>query len=248
MEFLSDEKFYIPLLATLGASLAVIGIQALSRYEKEQKQRVYTASYMLDVSFRVLSSILTVKVHTILPHIEATKRIYGGDEDLLNKTLLSDEFDILKAKPASFSHLPDEYKFLVGYDDIEIIQIFSTLLYLYECDENRRHLNEFVKDNLKSMSGFLSKSEEEKEDILNTYYDLLGSLDHESNRIIVFVSEVVLPKLEAYIREKQFLLFKTSSAKRRIKNIKLVLNENSEYLPESGYMNKVKYGGIQGEL
>lgn len=248
MELLSDEKFYIPLLATLGASLAVIGIQALSRYEKEQKQRIYTVSYMLDVSFRVLSSTLTVKIHTIIPHIEATKRIYEGDKELLNKTLLSDEFDILKAKPANFSHLTDEYKLLVGYDDIEIVQIFDTLLYLYECDENRKHLNEFVKDNLKSMDGFLSKNEKERDDVLNTYYDLLGSLDHESNRIIMFISEIALPKLEAYIKENKFLLFRTSKAKKIAGRIKSVLKDNDEFLPESGYMNKVRYGGIQGEL
>lgn len=209
MDFIQDEKFLIPLLATLGASLAVIGMQVIAGYIKGKKQKIYTATYMLDVAQRTLLSSLIVKKHTILPHIVATKKIVEGDEELLQKTFSSDEFDILKTRAISFSHLPSEYKLLVGYDSIEIIQAFQTLLYLYETDGNRLYLNEFVKQNLKSMHNFLIKDKEKQEDIFYTYYDLLTTLEHEYNRVISFVIETIFPILNAYISNRQFMLFST---------------------------------------
>ena len=248
MEFLTNEKLLLPLLATLGASLAVIGFQALNRYEKEKMQRIYAVNYMLDVAFRVLSSTLVVKNHTILPHIEATKRILKGDSELLEKTLLTDEFDILKASPMSFAHLPNEFKVLVGYDDIELVQMFDTFLYVYSVDENRIHLIEFVKSDLKSVNEFLSKKSEEREDILNTYWDILESLDHESNRILVFVRDLLLPKLSQYISGHQFFLFRTSVAKDKVVSILSLIESNQDSFPEKGYMEKVRHSGIQGAL
>lgn len=248
MGFLKNENLILPFLATLGASLAVIGFQAINRYVKERKQRIYTVNYMLDVTYRILSSEIIVKKHTIIPHIEATKRIMKGDVDLLKKTLLTDEFDILKAKAMSFSHLPPEYKLLVGYDNIEIVQMFDTFLYLYEQDENRKHLNTFVKENLKSMSGFLAKDDGERNDILNTYWDLLNSIDHETNRTLVFIRDIILPKLTGYVKGIQFLFFRTSKAKKIIEAIDSAIEKNCEILPDREYMEKVRYGGIQGEL
>lgn len=248
MEFLSNENLLLPFLATLGASLAVIGMQVMARYVKEQKQRVYSANYMLDVAFRVLSSTIIIKKHTIIPHIEATKRIMKGDDELLEKTLLSDEFDILKAKAMSYSHLPNEYKLLVGYDDIELVQIFDTLIYSYELDDNRVHLIEFVKHNLKSMDGFLSKEENIQHDILNTYWDILESLNHEANRIMVFVRDIVSPRLSKYVNGSQFILFRTSGATEKVKLINSMIENDKELFPDPGYMEKVRHGGIQGEL
>ena len=248
MEYLLQEKLLLPFLATLGASLAVLGIHAITRYEIEQKQRIYAVNYMLDVAYRILSSALIVKQHTIIPHIEATKRIMGGDDDLLEKTFLADEFDILKAKSMRFSHLPNDYKLLVGYDDIELVQLFDTLVYLYELDENRSHLNEFVKQNLKSMNGFLSLGSEKRNDVLNTYWDILSSLDHEENRLLVFVRDVVSPRLKSYINGHQFLLFRTSNGKKKIGDIDVLIEENKGLFPEPDYMEKVRYGGIQREL
>lgn len=248
MDFFSNENLLLPFLATLGASLAVIGIQAITLYVRGQKQRIYTANYILDVAFRVLSSTITIKKHTIIPHIEATKRIMKGDDELLEKTLLCDEFDILKAKAMSFSHLPNEYKLLVGYDDIELVQIFDALIYLYELDENRTHLNEFVKQNLKSMDGFLSEEENVQHDILNTYWDILDSLDHEANRIMLFVRDTVSPKLSKYVNGFQFTFFRTSGANEKIKFIDSLVEENKSLYPEPGYMEKVRLGGIQREL
>lgn len=248
MEFLTNEKLYLPLLATLGASLAVIGFQAINRYEREKMQRIYAVNYMLDVAFRILSSTLVVKNHTIVPHIEATKRILKGDSELLEQTLLTDEFDILKASPMIFSHLPNEFKVLVGYDDIELVQMFDTFLYISGADENRTHLIEFVKSNLKKVSEFLSKEQEERKDILNTYWDILESLDHESRRVLLFVRDMLLPKLSQYISGYQFFLFRTSVAKNRIASIISLIESNQDSFPEKGYIEKVRSGGIQGAL
>ena len=248
MSFFQDEKFIVPLLATLGASLAVIGMQIVAGHIKGKKQKIYTATYMLDVTQRILFSSLIVKKHTIEPHIEATERIIEGDEELLKKTFLSDEFDILKAQAITFSHLPTEYKLLIGYDNIEIIQAFQTLLYLYETDDNRSHLNEFVKQNLKSTHFFLTREKEKQDDILYTYHDLMTTLNHECNRVILFAAETMLPILNKYISNKQFALFSTSNAKKIINKTQSIIVEYKDVIPESGYMGKVKHGGIQGEL
>ncbi|WP_127559285.1 hypothetical protein [Saccharospirillum alexandrii] len=248
MEFLLQEKLMVPFLATLGASLSVIAIQALVRFEKEQKQRLFTANYMLDVAYRILYSTIIVKKHTIIPHIQATKRIMGGDSELLQTTLLADEFDILKAKSMQFNNLPSDYKLLLGYDDIEIIQAFDMLIYLHEEDTNRSHLIDFVKENLKSRDGFLAKDEGAQADILNTYWDILSSLDHEAARLMVFVRDMLLPRLERYISGKQFMLFKTSDAKRLRNRINAVIEEYADLFPDSAYMEEVRDGGIQGAL
>lgn len=248
MEYLLQDKLLLPFLATLGASLAVLGIQAINRYEIEKKKQIYAVNYMLDVAYRILSSVLIVKQHTILPHIEATKRIMRGDDDLLEKTLLSDEFDILKATSMQFSHLPNDYKLHVGYDDIELVQMFDTLVYLYGLDENRAHLNEFVKRNLKSMSGFMSMGSERRNDVLNTYWDILSSLNHEEDRLLVFIRDVVSPRLKSYINGYQFFLFRTSSAKKKIEAIEVIVEENKDLFSDPGYMEKVRHGGIQREL
>ncbi len=248
MEFLTNEKIYLPLLATLGASLAIIGFQAIIRYEKEQKQKIYAINYMLDVAFRILSSTLVIKNHTIVPHIEATKRIIEGDSELLEEMLLTDEFDILKASPMDFSHLPNDFKVLVGYDDIELVQMFDGFLYVSGADENRLHLIEFVKSNLKQINDFISKDEQKREDILNTYRDILESLDHEQRRVLVFVRDILLPSLSHYINGHQFLIFRTSTAKNKISTIVSLIKENSDSFPEEGYMEKVRHGGIQGAL
>lgn len=243
-----NEKIYLPLLATLGASLAVIGFQAINRYVKEQKQKIYALNYMLDVAFRVLSSTLVIKNHTIVPHIEATKRIIKGDSELLEKMLLTDEFDILKARPMDFSHLPNEFKVLVGYDQIELVQMFDTFLYVSSVDDNRLHLIEFVKSNLKSVNDFLSRQSQEREDILNTYWNILESLDHEHSRILFFVRDMLLPSIRGYMQGYQFLLFRTSSAKKKISTIVSLIEENIDTFPKEGYMEKVRNGGIQGAL
>lgn len=248
MSIFTNDNLVLPFLATLGASVAVIGMQFIFRQIHEKRQKLYSSAYILDVAYRIAYSEITLKRHTIEPHIEATERMAKGDEELINNAFLTDEFDILKAPPMQFTHLPNEYQLLIGGDDIEIVQMFNTLLYLHENDINREDLNSYVKKHLKSVHDFLQYTPEKQLDLLFTYHDHLTSLNHESTRIIVFVWEMILPKIKAYIKQFQFLLFSTKQARLNIQKLETLFNENSDLLPDKDYMDKVKMGGIQGEL
>lgn len=248
MEFLLNEKLILPFLATLGASLTILLLQFIARRVKETKQKIYAASYICDVSLRIISSEFILVRHTIKPHVEATKRILEGDEELLEKTFLSNELDILTAGAPDFSHLPNEYSLQIGYDDIRLVQMYDALIYLHKNETNKLSLNEFVKNNLKSMEGFLSKFSEQQKDILYTYYDYLFSLEHESNRIILFISKSIIPEMKKYLKSYQFWLYSTGSGKEIITSIEQQIHENIDLVPETDYMEKVKNGGIQGEL
>lgn len=249
MDFFLDERFIIPFLATVGASLTIILLQFYSRRIKETKQKIYAINYICDVAYRMLFSEFILKKHTINPHIEAIERIVAGDHDLLVKTFMSDEFDILKAPSANYSHLPNEYSLQIGYDDIVLVQLFETLLYLHKAEQNRLDLNEFVKNNLKSMESFVSKSSEKQEGILYTYYDYLTTQEHESNRVILFILDYLKPAMNDYIKSYPFWLYSTKKAKKTIKTITELANENAPLIPSSDYMEKViNSGGIQGQL
>lgn len=248
LEFFLNEKFIIPLLATLGASSTIILMQFYARRVKETKQKIYAVNYICDVAYRILFSEFILLRHTIKPHIEVTERITEGDHELLTKTFLTDEFDILKAHSPSFSHLPNEFSLQIGYDDINLVQIFETLLYLSSSEINRKDLNEFVKNNLKSMDSFVAKTGEEQQGILYTYHDYLTSLEHESNRIVIFILRNLRPAMKKYIGSYRFWLYSTKNAKNIINQTLLLAKENKDLIPEKDYMEKVKNGGIQGEL
>lgn len=248
LDFFLNEKFIIPLLATLGASFTIILMQYYARRVKETKQKIYAVSYICDVAYRILFSEFFLLRYTIKPHTEVTERITEGDHELLAKTFLSDEFDILKAHSPSFSHLPNEFSLQLGYDDINLVQIFETLLYLSSLDINRKDLNEFVKNNLKSMDSFVSKTAEEQQSILYTYCDYLASLEHESNRIVTFILRTLRPAMKEYIGSYRFWLYSTKNAKAIMNKTLLLAKENKDLIPDKDYMEKVKNGGIQGEL
>lgn len=139
---------------------------------------------MTDVSVRLLQSSLILRKNTIIPHIEAAKMMIAGDSDLLKKTFLADEFDILTDAAIDFNNLSEEYKVLIGYDDIRLLQAFETIIYLNRIDKTKNSFNDFVKLKLKSEFSFTNKSQDEQVDILSTYWDYLDKLDHEENRII----------------------------------------------------------------
>ena len=248
LDFFLNEKFIIPLLATLGASSTIILMQFYARRVKETKQKIYAVNYICDVVHRVLFSEFILLRHTIKPHIELMERITEGDHELLTKTFLSDEFDILKAHSQSFSHLPNEFSLQLGYDDINLVQIFETLLYLNGLEINRKNLNEFVKNNLKSMDNFVAKTGKEQQSILYTYYDYLTSLEHESNRIVTFILRALSPAMKKYIGSYSFWLYSTKNAKDIINKTLLLAKDNKDLIPDKDYMEKVKNGGIKGEL
>jgi len=242
------DKLLLPFLATLGASLTVVLLQFISRRVKETKQKIYAASYICDVSLRIITSEFILNRHTIQPHIEATRRISEGDEGLLRTTFLTNEFDILTAGRPNFGHLPNEFALQLGYDDIQLVQMYETLLYLHGNESNRLSLNAFVKQNLKSMESFLSKPPEKQQDILFTYYDYLHSLEHESNRIVLFIAATIAPAFRDYLSSFQFWLYRTSRVREIIQRIEHQIQENIDLMPDDDYMEKVRHGGIQGEL
>jgi hypothetical protein len=248
IDFFLNEKFIIPFLATVGASSTIILMQFYSRRVKETKQKIYAINYICDVAYRILFSQFIIIKHTIKPHIEATERIVEGDHELLAETFMTDEFDILKSQSPSYSHLPNEFSLQLGYDDIKLVQLFETLLYLHQAEQNRLDLNEFVKKNLKSMELFVSKTTEKQQSILYTYHNYLTTLEHESNRVVLFIIKNLTPAMNKYMRSYSFWLYSTKNAKSMVNDISILANENTNFIPENDYMEQVKNGGIQGKL
>jgi hypothetical protein len=248
MESIFFAKLVLPFLSTLGAALTIMYVNSINRRVKETKQKIYAVSYILDSSMRILSSELVVLIHTIKPHIEASYKIVDGDKTLLEVMLLSDEFDILTEEGPSFSHIPNEFTLQLGYDNIELVQIYDSLLYIYKSDSTRRSLNDFVKLNLKSMDGFSKKDTDQQIDVINTYIDYLCRLEHEANRLLFMITYHVLPKLESYTNSYKFWLYSTKNANRTIINIKEIIRNNAEHIPELDFMEKVRNGGIQNEI
>ncbi len=248
MESLLISELVLPFLATMGAALTIMYVNSINRRVKESKQKIYAATYILDSSMRMLLSEFIVLVHTIKPHIDVSYRIVKGDQKLLETTLLTDEFDILTEARPDFSHIPNEFSLQLGYDNLELVQVYDTLLYLFQSDSARSSLNNFVKDNLKSMDGFLQKNESERIDILNTYIDYLDRLEHKSNRLVYMIAYNVLPRFENYISSYRFMFYSTSHAKKTIQMTKNILRENAAHIPKPDFMEKVRHGGIQSEI
>lgn len=252
MTFFTDEKFLIPFLsalfATLGASLTILLIQFSRRYIKDKKKKIYATSYISDVCFRVLTSNLILKKHTVIPHIEATQRILKGDKELLNTMFLADEFDILTDKSVNFNILSDEYKILIGCDDISLIQSYEALIYMINNDKTCSNFNEFVKHNLKSEHLFKGQTPEKQSDILNTYWDYLEKIKHEEDRSISFILEILFPSIKKYTDSKQFCCFSTESIITTRNKINNTLSQFKDVLPEKGYIKKKMYDGIQKVL
>jgi len=239
---------WLPFLATVGASFTVLAAQVLNQYRKEHRQRLYAVGYMVDVLYKLVQSELIIQKHTIVPHIEATKRILSGDHELLELTLDTDEFDILAAGPLTFMKLPDDHKILVGYDNIQIVQAFDTLLHLHTDDTNRLALRAFVSENLKSKKRFLEASEDHQADVLNTYWDYLRALEHEGKRLAAFTFYIVVPMLRTYIGSKKFALFRTKSISDTLDQVQGLHGQYKEFVPGPEFFQQTRDAGIQGAL
>ncbi|MGH8042076.1 MAG: hypothetical protein ACREPN_08550 [Rudaea sp.] len=203
---------------------------------------------MADVLCRLVQSELIIQKHTVGPHIEAIKRILSGDRALLKLTFDMDEFDILSAGPMSFVQLPEDYKLLVGYDDIRIIQAFNVLQYLYSNDSNRLGLRSFVAENLKSKKKFLDLNVEQQHDVLNTYGDHLRALEHEGKRFAAFAFHVLSPTLRKYASSVKFRLFTTKPIFETLDRIASLQLEYKEFVPPQEFFRQSRDGGIQGAL
>ncbi len=203
---------------------------------------------MADVLSKLVQSELLIQKHTIGPHIEAAKRILSGDNQLLELTLDTDEFDILAAGPLTFIGLPDDHKLLVGYDNIQIVQAFDTLLYMHADDTNRLALRSFAAENLKSKRQFLELTREHQNDILNTYWDYLRSLEHEGKRLAAFAFYIFAPMLRTYIGARKFALFSTKSVLETLDRIEGLHRQYQNFVPSQNFFKQTLDGGIQGAL
>jgi len=245
MAFFTDEKFLTPFLSTLGAALTIIMLQFIHRYINDRKKKIYAIGYIMHDCLGLLRSNLILKKHTIIPHIDVIKKIIGGDEKLLNTMFLADEFDILTDKPIDIDHLSEEYKVILGNDDINLVKSYETLNYLNKSIKTGEVFNDFVKNNLKSEHFFRSQSKDKQLDILNTYWDYLDKIKHKEDRSIAFILQIILPSIKKYIKRKQFLLFSTKSIRMLTNEAEDSLIDFRDVLPEKDFLEKAIRGGIQ---
>lgn len=248
MAFFTDEKFLTPFLSTLGAALTIIMLQFIHRYINDRKKKIYAIGYIMHDCFGLLQSNLILKKHTIIPHIDVIKKIIDGDDKLLNTMFLADEFDILTDKPIDIDHLSEEYKILLGSDDISLVKSYEALNYLNKSAKTGEVFNDFVKNNLKSEHFFRSQSQDKQLDILNIYWDYLDKIKHETDRNISFILQIILPSIKKYIKSKQFLLFSTKSISALTNEAENSLINFRDVLPEKDYFKKAISGGIQKVL
>ena len=76
----------------------------------------------------------------------------------------------------------------------------------------------------------------------------MTSLEHESNRIVTFILRALSPAMKKYIGSYSFWLYSTKNAKDIINKTLLLAKDNKDLIPDKDYMEKVKNGGIKGEL
>ena len=244
-DFLKDEKFLIPFLSTLGASLAIIIGQQILGFSARQRKKLYCIAYISDVADKLLFSNLIIKKNTIIPHIKATKEIIKGNSELLDIMFKADEFDILTGKTIEFNHLPEEYKLLVGFDSIKTLQTIEFVTALSVDDSSKISLNDFVKNNLKKGLHFDSQSENEKLDILNTYWDYLDKVDRDIDRINGFIVNILVPTIERYKNRFGFKFFSRKEISNNIRQIKSLHKDFKKLIPNSEDMKNNINNGIQ---
>ncbi|MDD2200497.1 MAG: hypothetical protein PHE08_12290 [Bacteroidales bacterium] len=248
LDFVIDEKFLIPFLSTLGAALAIIVGQQIFGFSARQKKKLYCIAYISDVADRLLFSNLIVKKTTILPHIKATKEIIKGNNELLDIMFKADEFDILTGKTIEFNHLPEEYKLLVGFDSIKTLQAIEFVTALSVNDSSKISLNDFVKNNLKKGLHFDSQSDDEKLDILNTYWDYLDQVDRDIDRINGFIVNILIPTIEKYKNRFGFKFFNKKQISQNIKQIRKIHKQFEELIPNPDDIKNSINNGIQKVL
>jgi hypothetical protein len=245
MNIFTTEQFLVAFLSTLMASLTVIFLQVWGRDIEERRKKLYAIAHITDISYRVLNMSLFLKKNTLIPHIKAAQLILKGDADLLRKMFLADEFDILTDKPISFNSLPEEYKVLLGFDDINLIRAYETMVYDNENNATKMAFNEFVKENLKSQHLFSQMTAEKQQDVISVYWDYLDKLKHQADRISWFVLDVLDPIIREYIKRKQFIFFPKSNIKKHLERIESTSLEFKEFLPEKNFIENIMTGGIQ---
>lgn len=245
INFILNPQFLIPFLSTAGASLTVIILQSIHKIDTDRKKKLYTVAYMTAVAVRLLQSSLIIKKSTIIPHINATEKILKGDHELLEKMFLADEFDILTDVAIEFNNIPEEHRVLIGYDDIHLLQAFEALLHFNKIESTKNSLNSFVKNNLKSELSFRNKSNDEQIDILSTYWDYLGKMDHEEERLIAFILYIFLPRVQKYIGRRSFILYSKKNISEQLDSASALHEKFKNIIPGPEFFEKSVSGGIQ---
>jgi hypothetical protein len=248
LDFIKDEKFLIPFLSTLGASLAIIVGQQIFAFSSRQRKKLYCIAYISDVADKLLFSNLIIKKNTILPHIHATKEIINGNSELLDIMFKADEFDILTGKTIEFNHLPEDYKLLVGFDSIMTLQAIDFITALSNDDSSKERLNDFVKNNLKKGFQFTSLAEQDKLDILNAYWDYLDQVDRHIDQINGFIVNILMPTIDKYKKRVGFMLFSKKEITEIIDRIKGLQIEFKELIPNQDDIKNSIDNGIQKVL
>lgn len=158
---------------------------------------------------------------------------------------MADEFDILTDGIIDFNNIPEEHKVLVGYDAIHLLQAFEALLHFNRVDRTKNSLNDFVKNNLKSQLSFRNKGNDEQVDILSTYWDYLGKLDHEEERLIAFILYIFLPRVQQYIGRRSFLLYSKKNISKQLDSASVLHEKFMNIIPGPEFFEKSVSGGIQ---
>jgi len=244
-EFLLNEKFLIPFLSTLGASLAIIIGQQIFNFSSRQRQKLYCLNYITNIADKILFSNIIIKKNTILPHIKATKKILKGDKELLEIMFKSDEFDILTSPDIEFNHLPQEYKLLIGFDDMKTLQAIEFLSSLIIDNSAKTNLNEFVKNNLKSELAFYSKSEKEQVDLLQIYWDYLDQIDYNIDRINGYIINILVPSIKKYKKKRAFFFFQKKQINNNLKELTQLKKKFKHIIPNIKDLKNSMDNGIQ---
>lgn len=238
----------MPFFATVGAALTLLLLQFITRRVTDKRKKLYAAAYILNICYHIQSSAFILQKHTVIPHIEATKRIINGDVELLETMFGIDDFDILNARPMDYNHLTEEYKILLGMDNLDMVQMVNTLKHFVLNDTNRLELNSFVKDNLKSRSQYFNQRIPKRNDILKTYLAYLERIEHDNNRLIAFISMRIVPTMSSYIKECQFSFHSKKSAKAILLNLKTDQEKNEDLIPQPSFFESSIRGGIQSVI
>ena len=201
---------------------------------------------MASWAVRQLQSEAFLKEKTISPHIAATKKMLGGDRELLDNLLVADEFDILTASNIPIGSVPENFKLAVGFNNLRLVQVYEGAQGIAADEYDRVCLNEFVKNKLKDYLAFNQLSIEEQDSILSTYWDYLDRLSRNSDRMMVFLMSVLIPEINNYLKKFQFKFFSTREAKEWLSKVGVILEQHKDEIPDAeDYYNWLKNSGIK---
>jgi hypothetical protein len=242
--FFSKEKFLVPFLATLVASLTILLVNRLNERSKTKKKKIYAVTYIADSLQRALHCSLIIKIDTIIPHIEAVERILQGEYRILEQMIENDDINILQDDSFHFPSLPENYKILLGIDDIEIIQMWDAFRHLQEKAAVKKHL---WSEELSNFDSFMSLSQQRREQILRQRRDFLERKLLEADRTIQLI-RLFYPRVRRYMDGINFVFRSKTSFRRAISHIEHILASHADYLPPANFLEQRRVSGIKQAL